>query len=75
MNNPYGFGNIPLMPPGPPPHMIGNQQPQNPQSNSAQQGPALQPPGMIYYRAPHRGSSGCTILFLIVFLTYPALFH
>ncbi|CAF2353622.1 unnamed protein product [Brassica napus] len=75
MNNPYGFGNIPLMPPGLPPHMIGNQQPQNTQSNSAQQGPALQPPGMIYYRAPHRGSSGCTILFLIVFLTYPALFH
>ncbi|CAN8298967.1 unnamed protein product [Cochlearia groenlandica] len=61
MNNPYGFGNIPLMPPGLPPpppppqqHMIGNQQPQNPQSNSgqqSQQGQTFQPPGIMYY--PH----------------------
>ncbi|CAN6847278.1 unnamed protein product [Brassica oleracea] len=57
MNNPYGFGNIPLMPPGlppppPPPHM---QQPQIPQSNSAQpqQGSTFQPPGIMYYGAPH----------------------
>ncbi|KAF8082249.1 hypothetical protein N665_0841s0016 [Sinapis alba] len=59
MNNPYGFGNIPLMPPGlppppPPPHM---QQPQIPQSNSAQQQPqqgsTFQPPGIMYYGAPH----------------------
>ncbi|KAJ0233931.1 Uncharacterized protein HA466_0279350 [Hirschfeldia incana] len=55
MNNPYGFGNIPLMPPGlppppPPPHM---QQPQIPQSNSAQQqGSTFQPPGIMYYGAP-----------------------
>ncbi|VYS66398.1 unnamed protein product [Arabidopsis thaliana] len=61
MNNPYAFGNIPLMPPGlppppPPPHLIGNQQPQIPQSNSAQQsqqGPTFQPPGIMYYGAPH----------------------
>uniref|UniRef100_A0A1J3GYC7 Regulation of nuclear pre-mRNA domain-containing protein 1A n=1 Tax=Noccaea caerulescens TaxID=107243 RepID=A0A1J3GYC7_NOCCA len=64
MNSPYGFGNIPLMPPGlppppppPPQHMIGNQQPQIPQSNSAQQqsqpGPTFQPPGIMYYGAPH----------------------
>ncbi|KFK25301.1 hypothetical protein AALP_AA8G094700 [Arabis alpina] len=62
MNNPYGFGNIPLMPPGlpppppPPPHMIGNQQPQIPQSNSgqqSQQGTTFQPPGIMYYGAPH----------------------
>ncbi|CAA7027152.1 unnamed protein product [Microthlaspi erraticum] len=64
MNNPYGFGNIPLMPPGLPPpppppqqHMIGNQQPQIPQSNSAQQqsqqGQTFQPPGIMYYGAPH----------------------
>ncbi|KAJ4908594.1 ENTH/VHS family protein [Raphanus sativus] len=60
MNNPYGFGNIPLMPPGlppppPPPHMIGNQQPQ---SNSAQQQQqpqqgTYQPSGIMYYGAPH----------------------
>ncbi|CAH2073313.1 unnamed protein product [Thlaspi arvense] len=63
MNNPYGFGNIPLMPPGlpppppPPQHMIGNQQPQIPQTNTAQQqsqqGPTFQPPGIMYYGAPH----------------------
>ncbi|CAH8357424.1 unnamed protein product [Eruca vesicaria subsp. sativa] len=64
MNNPYGFGNIPLMPPGlppppPPPHMISNQQPQIPQSNSSQQqqqtqqGSTFQPPGIMYYGAPH----------------------
>ncbi|KAL0842859.1 hypothetical protein Bca101_016104 [Brassica carinata] len=63
MNNPYGFGNIPLMPPGlppppPPPHMIGNQQPQIPQSNSAQQQQqpqqgTFQPSGIMYYGAPH----------------------
>ncbi|KAF8080622.1 hypothetical protein N665_0932s0022 [Sinapis alba] len=61
MNNPYGFGNIPLMPPGlppppPPPHMIGNQQPQIPQSNSAQQQPqqgTFQSSGIMYYGAPH----------------------
>ncbi|KAL1225744.1 hypothetical protein V5N11_005393 [Cardamine amara subsp. amara] len=61
MNNPYSFGNIPLMPPGhppppPPPHLIGNQQPQIPQSNSAQQsqqGPSFQQPGIMYYGAPH----------------------
>ncbi|KAJ0260727.1 Uncharacterized protein HA466_0039900 [Hirschfeldia incana] len=60
MNNPYGFGNIPLMPPGlppppPPPHMIGNQQPQ---TNSAQQQQqpqqgTFQPSGIMYYGAPH----------------------
>ncbi|KAF3512028.1 hypothetical protein F2Q69_00000393 [Brassica cretica] len=56
MNNPYGFGNIPLMPPGlppppPPPHMIGNQQPQ---SNSAQQQQGtFQPSGIMHYGAPH----------------------
>ncbi|KAJ4911836.1 ENTH/VHS family protein [Raphanus sativus] len=60
MNNPYGFGNIPLMPPGlppppPPPHM---QQPQIPQSNLAQQqqpqqGTTFQPPGIMYYGPPH----------------------
>ncbi|KAF3535934.1 hypothetical protein F2Q69_00018639 [Brassica cretica] len=57
MNNPYGFGNVPLMPPvlpppPPPPHM---QQPQIPQSNSAQpqQGSTFQPPGIMYYGAPH----------------------
>ncbi|EOA22507.1 hypothetical protein CARUB_v10003162mg [Capsella rubella] len=62
MDNHYSFGNIPLMPPGlppppPPPHLIGNQQPQiPPQSNSAQQsqqGPTFQPPGIMYYGAPH----------------------
>ncbi|CAN8256754.1 unnamed protein product [Cochlearia groenlandica] len=57
MNNPYGFGNIPLMPPGLPllpppqlqqqPHMTGNQQP-----NSGQQGPTFQPQGVMYYGAP-----------------------
>ncbi|CAH8353719.1 unnamed protein product [Eruca vesicaria subsp. sativa] len=58
MNNPYGFGNIPLMPPGlppppPPPHMIGNQQTQ---TNSSQQQPqqgTFQPSGIMYYGAQH----------------------
>ncbi|ESQ31355.1 hypothetical protein EUTSA_v10004419mg [Eutrema salsugineum] len=49
---PYGFGNIPLMPPGPlPPHLISNQptaaQPQS------QQGLSFQPPGIMYFGPPH----------------------
>ncbi|VVB18095.1 unnamed protein product [Arabis nemorensis] len=51
---PYGYGNIPLMPPGSlppppgqlplPPHMMSNQ------PNSAQQqGQSFQPPGMMFY--------------------------
>lgn len=52
---PYGFGNIPLMPPGPlpptpgqlllpQPHMMSNQ------PNAAQQqGQSFQPPGMMFY--------------------------
>ncbi|RID68232.1 hypothetical protein BRARA_C00405 [Brassica rapa] len=61
MNNPYGFGNIPLMPPGlppppPPPHMIGNQQPQSNSAQQQQQPPqqgTFQPSGIMYYGAPH----------------------
>lgn len=58
MNNPYSFGNIPLMPPGlppppPPPHLMGNQQPQSNSAQQSQQGPTFQPPGIMYYGAPH----------------------
>ncbi|XP_010444499.1 PREDICTED: regulation of nuclear pre-mRNA domain-containing protein 1A-like [Camelina sativa] len=56
---PYGFGNIPLMPPGqlpPPPgslspHMMSNQQ--NAAQQQSQQGQSFQPPGMMYFGPPH----------------------
>lgn len=56
---PYGFGNIPLMPPGQlppppgslPPHMMSNQQ--NAAQQQSQQGPSFQPPGMMYFGPPH----------------------
>ncbi|XP_010484325.1 PREDICTED: regulation of nuclear pre-mRNA domain-containing protein 1A isoform X2 [Camelina sativa] len=56
---PYGFGNIPLMPPGQlppppgslPPHMMSNQQ--NAAQQQSQQGQSFQPPGMMYFGPPH----------------------
>ncbi|KAL1190982.1 hypothetical protein V5N11_021911 [Cardamine amara subsp. amara] len=50
---PYGFGNIPLMPPGQPPppppqHMMSNQP-----NTAQQQGQSFQPPGMMYFGPPH----------------------
>ncbi|CAH2043387.1 unnamed protein product, partial [Thlaspi arvense] len=52
---PYGFGNIPLMPPGPPgtlpPHMMSNQA--NAGQQQSQQNPSFQPPGMMYFGPPH----------------------
>ncbi|CAH8280873.1 unnamed protein product [Arabidopsis lyrata] len=59
---PYGFGNIPLMPPGAlppppgvlPPHMMSNNnQPNAAQQQSQQQGQSFQPPGMMYFGPPH----------------------
>ncbi|XP_023633547.1 formin-like protein 2 isoform X2 [Capsella rubella] len=56
---PYGFGNIPLMPPGQlppppgsmPPHMMNNQP--NTAQQQSQQGPSFQPPSMMYFGPPH----------------------
>nr|BAH20218.1 AT5G65180 [Arabidopsis thaliana] len=59
---PYGFGNIPLMPPGAlpppppgtlPPHMMNNNNQPNAAQQQAQQGQSFHPPGMMYFGPPH----------------------